>query len=142
MANYCRDCNTELLAMNSVYLGGRLKNRCRSCYNEYQKEWRKNNPESRKQSAKKNVLKNFYGLSEVDHLLMIEKHMNACAICRKPESVPGKELAIDHNHITGEVRGLLCHKCNVALGMLNEDEDLIWNMLEYLKRTTWSKKTA
>jgi len=141
-ATHCRDCNTELDILNSVYAGYKLRNRCKDCYNIYQNEWRKNNPENRKQHAKKNVMKNTYGLSEIEYFLLAQKHLNGCAICKQPETVPGKSLAVDHNHITNEVRGLLCHRCNVALGMLKEDEDIIWNMLEYLKRTTWNKEKA
>jgi len=60
-------------------------------------------------------LKARYGLSaaEYDRLLAMQK--NVCRICRKPCST-GKRLAVDHDHETGEVRGLLCRRCNRGLG--------------------------
>jgi Autographiviridae endonuclease VII len=137
---HCKKCNVELTILNSVRKYYTIRNLCVTCYNEHQREWKNNNPDSRKRSVRKNVIKNSYGLSEFEYHKLIELHQNACTICRKPEIIVGKSLAVDHNHETGEVRGLLCHKCNVALGMLNENEDLIWNMMEYLKHTTWNKK--
>lgn len=44
----------------------------------------------------------------------------------------GKRLAVDHNHATGKVRGLLCHHCNAALGHLMDDADLIVKAAEYV----------
>jgi hypothetical protein len=76
-----------------------------------------------------------YGITIEQYNELLEFQQNACAICRKI----CKELYVDHNHKTGEVRGLLCPNCNVAIGKLYEDENIIWNMLEYLKKT-WIEK--
>jgi hypothetical protein len=46
---------------------------------------------------------------------------------------------VDHNHKTGQIRDLLCIRCNTTLGMLEEDEDLIFSMLEYIKRHSVKK---
>lgn len=42
-------------------------------------------------------------------------------------------LAVDHNHETGEIRGLLCGKCNRAFGLVNEDPEVVLNLLEYAR---------
>ncbi len=59
-----------------------------------------------------------------------------CAICGRPETVKlkniVKRLSVDHNHITGKVRGLLCRNCNQALGLLNENPVVIKNLLGYI----------
>lgn len=56
-----------------------------------------------------------------------------CAICEKPEMVSGRRLAIDHNHKTGKIRGLLCSRCNMFLGQLEADEKLTRKILDYIK---------
>lgn len=55
-----------------------------------------------------------------------------CAICG---TSPGKKkLAIDHNHETDKVRGLLCMSCNIALGHTDENIEVLENMIAYIKR--------
>ena len=52
-----------------------------------------------------------------------------------PESKQGQGLdvvAIDHNHVTGEIRGLLCNACNKGIGFLNDDIRLLKNAIKYL----------
>src|SRR5262245_45851272 len=133
---HCKDCGTLLLGLNSVFMGaGRSHhNRCKFCYTAYQKQWVAENPFKRRYTNLKNKLKDRFNLSEAEYAELIELHQNACAICRRPESIKGRMLAVDHDHKTGKIRGLLCHGCNVALGHLKEDENLIWNMLEYIKK--------
>lgn len=72
-----------------------------------------------------------YGLSVEEFLEIIDKQENKCAICgEKPKH--NRKLAIDHNHITGQVRGLLCFKCNSSIGLLNEDVVILNKIIEYL----------
>jgi hypothetical protein len=70
-----------------------------------------------------------YGLTEEEYKDMILSQNNVCAICNKPSD---KTLHIDHNHITGEVRGLLCSKCNSAIGLFKEDLVALNRAIEYL----------
>lgn len=69
-----------------------------------------------------------------------EKQNGVCAICKKPENRKHMgtgtiwDLAVDHCHETGEVRGLLCNKCNRGLGLLGDKFDTIENVLIYLNR--------
>jgi DNA-directed RNA polymerase subunit RPC12/RpoP len=60
-----------------------------------------------------------YGITEEDFNAMLEKQGYRCAICGSDND--GRELAIDHDHVTGEVRGLLCTKCNLGLGSFEDD---------------------
>src|SRR5499426_1627330 len=73
-----------------------------------------------------------YGLTLADYRALQSRQGNACAICRKPARV----LCIDHCHVTGRVRGLLCFKCNSALGFCNDDPRLLRAALAYLLATT------
>ena len=54
-----------------------------------------------------------------------------CAICRQ---VCIKALALDHCHKTGRIRGLLCMRCNTALGLLKDDQGLLSKAIEYLQK--------
>lgn len=76
-----------------------------------------------------------YGLTPEQFIEMEAKQEGRCAICkRKPTgSTPQvSRLHVDHCHLTGRVRGLLCHRCNLAIGQLYEDPELFRNALEYL----------
>lgn len=55
-----------------------------------------------------------------------------CAICSKPPN--GKNLSVDHDHDTGEVRGLLCDNCNRSLGLTCESIDILTKMIDYLNK--------
>jgi hypothetical protein len=78
-----------------------------------------------------------YGLSEERHLEMLIQQDHRCAICRKPETAKDKsgnvrKLAIDHCHEVEMTRGLLCSKCNLALGLFQDSWLLLDNAQEYL----------
>lgn len=127
----CADCNIELINFNSVYSKHNRLARCRSCYTKrYQKENAANST-TRK-------LKNRYNITLEEYNKLLEFQQNGCAICRKL-CASGKKLSVDHDHETNIIRGLLCYNCNSALGFLYEDENIIWNMLEYLKKHKCSK---
>lgn len=77
-----------------------------------------------------------YGITVAQYEAMAKKQKNLCAICLEPESVKRKgrvrRLAVDHNAETGEVRGLLCGRCNLAIGALEHDVDLLKRSVAYL----------
>lgn len=70
-----------------------------------------------------------YGLALQDYREILERQGNACAICKKP----ARPLCIDHCHATGQVRGFLCRKCNLALGYCNDDPELHRAAAAYLE---------
>ena len=78
-----------------------------------------------------------------DYYRLVSSQKNLCKICGKPEVAKkrGKrhrDLSVDHNHNTGKVRGLLCQKCNAALGLLKCDDFGTMNLhaaIRYLKQT-------
>ena len=69
-----------------------------------------------------------YGITAFDFDRFLAQQKGVCAICKKNESHKNKKnLSVDHDHTTGKVRGLLCHRCNTALGLFNDDiKLLIW----------------
>lgn len=87
---------------------------------------------------------NQYGVSllEVERMLVAQE--NLCAICRregfKMHDGVFMNLNLDHCHSTGVVRGLLCHNCNRALGLLKDDVDVMQRAIDYLKGATTIRK--
>lgn len=72
------------------------------------------------------------GLSEVKLQRMLEEQEGLCKICQRPQ-IGRKRLAIDHCHETRKVRGLLCTKCNVGLGMFGDSVERLRRAISYLK---------
>jgi hypothetical protein len=84
-------------------------------------------------------LKYNYGITLDDYNQMLAEQDGRCAICRQPETMihpksgQTKELAVDHCHTTGQVRGLLCNRCNTTIGLFNDDPTVIEAAAQYLK---------
>lgn len=72
-----------------------------------------------------------YGVSEGQFRAMCDAQAGLCAICCEPMR-PGKETHVDHDHVTGAVRGLLCHHCNVGVGMFKDDSVRLNSAVAYL----------
>ena len=89
--------------------------------------------EANKDAIFNNYLKNNYNIDLNKYNTLLTEQSNACAICEK-KCVSGKRLAVDHNHDTGEVRGLLCCRCNRGLGNLDDDLDKLRSAVLYLER--------
>jgi hypothetical protein len=78
-------------------------------------------------------LKKRYGLTLAQYNDMLASQGGVCAICRR-QCESGRNLAVDHDHRTGEVRGLLCRLCNQAIGQFRDNPITIWRALEYVAR--------
>jgi hypothetical protein len=76
-----------------------------------------------------------YGITPTDYQAMHKAQGGCCAICRRPGNGRWKELAIDHDHKTGAVRGLLCGSCNKAIGCLLDDPSVVRAAAAYLERS-------
>lgn len=78
-----------------------------------------------------------YGITPEDYAELLVAQGNVCAVCREPETLIRKnsvcQLAIDHDHQTGRIRGLLCNNCNRALGMLNDNPEILRAPAAYLE---------
>jgi hypothetical protein len=113
------------------------------------REWRKKNKEHHKaliaKWEKNNRLKYLlgrrnrwnkkrYGITLDDYLTMCEKVQNCCEICGNTPNGRWKKLCIDHDHKTGKVRGLLCEKCNTAIGLLGDSAEKIQHAIIYLEK--------
>lgn len=76
-----------------------------------------------------------YGLSVAAYDALLDSQGGACAICgrTKSDDTRGYRLAVDHNHETGAVRGLLCGYCNRAIGLMRDDPELLEKAAQYLR---------
>lgn len=74
-----------------------------------------------------------YGITQAEVDALIEAQGNLCAICRGERNGAGTRLHIDHCHDTGRVRGMLCSKCNTAVGLLDNDPDRAELVAKYLR---------
>ena len=99
-----------------------------------------------KRQAQDYRLKRTFNLTASQYEQMFADQGGVCFICHRPETrtVRGKPtlLAVDHNHTTGEVRRLLCHGCNVSLGLLDENPDRMRQLAVYVEQFKSLKKEA
>lgn len=80
-------------------------------------------------------IKRDYKISVETYQAILDTQNGVCAICEKIEvHKKYKRLSVDHNHITGKVRGLLCSRCNLALGYLKEDTNIVNKLLDYINK--------
>jgi hypothetical protein len=94
------------------------------------KRWYVNNTAKYKATIARRRLKRRYGITPEDRAAMAIAQKNRCAIC-------GDEFTdtpcLDHDHLTGKLRGLLCRGCNVVLGFINDDIAVLEAAINYLK---------
>lgn len=76
-------------------------------------------------------MKRLYGMSSSQYQQLAELQGNACVICR--EAPTGRPLVVDHCHASGQVRGLLCNRCNVGLGNFQDNPELFYRAAAYLE---------
>lgn len=79
-------------------------------------------------------LKSRYGITIDEFQAMQEAQEGVCAICREV-CIQKARLSVDHSHTTGKVRGLLCGRCNMGLGLAKDEADLLDAMASYLEAT-------
>lgn len=95
------------------------------------RQWRKDNPEQWRRIKRNSDLKRLYGISMHEYEHLIRQQGNACAICRGPLT---PFPYVDHDHLTGEVRGVLCGPHNLAIGLLQDDPELAEQLVRYLRK--------
>lgn len=98
--------------------------------------WRERNPDrmreynQRYQPWKRNWrLMRSYGISQARYEEMVAEQEGKCAICR---AAPEESLVVDHCHGTGRVRALLCHRCNVSIGLFGDNAATISKAAAYV----------
>jgi len=138
----CKECrvNKQKKDYNSP------KQRCTICFEEklnteeffFKKKQKKGSrkvfraecKECHKKRMRNHHLKNRYGMLNSDYEIKVKNQENKCAICLSEV----KRLMVDHDHVTGKVRDLLCDSCNRGLGFFKEDIKILINATEYIKK--------
>lgn len=78
-----------------------------------------------------------YGLTQIGYDALVVAQENSCAICKGSPQAQQRgdpKLHIDHDHVTGKIRGLLCRNCNTALGLMHDSPTVIDAAAKYLRR--------
>ena len=133
-----------------------LRNKCKDCDREIKRKYtqtphakklRKINQKKYRQTLRgktvdkavnrKHRLKREYNMTVKEYSTMLQQQNGVCAICGKSETHTNQggvmPLSIDHNHKTGKVRGLLCARCNITLGFVKDNKNLLLKLAIYLE---------
>jgi len=98
-------------------------------YREISNKWDKKNPDKKRNGA----LKREYGITLEEYNVILAKQNKKCAICLRDKSEFKVSMHLDHDHITGKIRGILCASCNRVLGLLKDNPENLERALVYLK---------
>jgi hypothetical protein len=111
-----------------------LASYCKKCTARYTAVWQAAHPDRYAHLGRRWRLWNNYGVSLDGYRQMLTDQGGRCAVCGTTD--PGRQYdnwAVDHDHQTGRVRGLLCRACNTALGLLGDDPDRLRRAALYLE---------
>ena len=150
MTKICEGCHMEK-TLDNYYLRydygdkPRYHNRCKSCQREIQMAYSRS--ERGKETAARNRAKQSealklkralsrYGVTPDHYEQLLAAQDGRCGICNGTETYDRNRFCIDHDHKTGQVRGLLCNRCNKALGGFKDDISTLVYATEYLQH--WS----
>lgn len=129
----CRRCATQRNA-DDFYQHRAV---CKPCIRaERRLRWHEKPLEERRYQRNRHLRSN-YGMTLVDYEEMLTSQLGSCAICgaAPPENASRfGVLHVDHNHVTGAIRGLLCQNCNRGLGMFNDDPTRLLQAAEYVSK--------
>src|SRR3989304_4571809 len=99
----------------------------------YNREWRlRPEVQARQRLQKRSRRLGRYGITQIEFEALLNEQGGICAVCGT-SNWGAHGPVVDHNHTTEAIRGILCHKCNVAAGHLNENPVLAARLSEYLK---------
>ena len=135
--SWCKVCSQ---AQHSVWVSmNREKMRAHSKrdYRKHKEARRASRRAWSKANLGRNVAKNLrlkYGISTEEWEQLYREQNGLCAICGGVPGGSAKKLHVDHDHATGRVRGLLCHACNIAIGLMRDDSERLRKATEYVER--------
>lgn len=147
MTKTCKDCRLTKNRDDFYRRGAR----CRACIIRISTERNRADPAAHRAICKRHYyrrtveqrqdenLRKLHGITREQYLAMLAEQNGVCASCGKPETARNssgnpKNLAVDHCHATGVIRGLLCHCCNISIGLVKESPEVLRNCATYLEK--------
>ena len=124
MLHRCNKCKQDLPLESFAKVTKGKVYRCKQCDKQYRQE--------HSNQIREYQLQYKFGITLEQYELLLKEQGYSCAICKKPST--RKRLAVDHCHTTGKVRGLLCSHCNQGLGHFMDNQTILENSLNYLKK--------
>lgn len=143
MTKTCNDCRQDL-PLDSFYVkrdkgkeGSRPAHRCKSCYSTWNKQRHAGRSEEflkhKAELQREADLRRQFGMGRADYDQMVDIQGGLCACCKLAPQGKGAAavLNVDHDHVTGRVRGLLCNPCNQAMGLMKDNPAMVRQLLAY-----------
>lgn len=109
------------------------KSKCKPCQAEQARTWYNDNKDRANENKRRWNLQKLYGITIEEYDAMLEAQNGVCLVCQEEDK--DTNLAVDHCHSTGRVRGLLCNNCNRAIGLLKDNPAVIKRAAAYLERS-------
>lgn len=125
-----------------------LQARCKKCQVKYNRKYSRRRNTDPVQMEKRRIAANVryhthpngnashlkkYGITPDEYNTKLQEQGFACAICKTPQARLKRRLAVDHDHATGHIRGLLCVRCNIAIGQFRESHERMLAAIAYLQ---------
>lgn len=145
----CTKCGESDWAPRSDSVNGRRCRSCRRAYHrayagnnrerlrEYCRDWRRRQIDAdteRVRSREKEWRRKGINITEQEYQRILEQQAGVCAICLGgPRGRWPYRLVVDHDHISGRIRGLLCDVCNKSIGALGDDAEVLQRAADYLR---------
>lgn len=90
---------------------------------------------------KNEKLRSAFGISLEQYKALAASQNFCCAICGVPQAEQRRQMAVDHDHASGQIRALLCHNCNVGLGNFKDSQQILTKAIKYLHEHSLDKTT-
>ena len=120
----CPPCG-QTLPVEEFYKGQR---RCKECAKAANRAWKAANREKVQLYNRRGHYQHHYGITISDFELIVQRQGGGCAVCGSDQ-----ELCVDHNHTTGEVRGVLCNSCNASAGKMGDSPSRLRALADYIQ---------
>ena len=132
---FCPKCNETKPKSDFYKAKSGFTSYCKVCWKTYIKTTQR---KPSKEKTRSYILRSKFGISFEDYMTLYNNQGGLCSICKKPLTIWAETrdysnvACVDHNHTTGEIRGLLCNHCNTGIGLFREDLSIMKEAINYL----------